>query len=253
MPDEIRQGDAVAAAPSPAAESVAAASTVGAKTVSPAAASAAVPAVLAALRAATGERHERLHQLMPLSAESAGLHDYLAHLRILRAWLAPLEPWLDGHARLAPAYDHGAPEASAAALPPVRRMALIDADLAAAPAAALATLPAGPAPAEPWWPADADAAYRWGARYVIEGSQMGGAVLYNQLHERLAPHPLGFLAAGRHGLSARWKAFVRCLAAEVEAPAAIAAACRGATDAFDHLVGLAARAGLADAARGVPA
>ncbi|WP_246792835.1 biliverdin-producing heme oxygenase [Burkholderia perseverans] len=250
MPDEIRQGGAVAASPSTAAETVAAASAVGATAVSSVAASAAIPAVLAALRAATGEQHERLHQLMPLSADTAGLHDYLAHLRILRAWLAPLEPWLDGPARQAPAHDDGAPEANAAALPPVRRVALIDADLAAAPAAALAALPAGPAPAEPWWPADAGAAYRWGARYVIEGSQMGGAVLYNQLHERLAPHPLGFLAAGRHGLSARWKAFVRCLAAEVEAPAAIAAACRGATDAFDHLVRL---AGLADAARGVPA
>ncbi|MGS1001898.1 biliverdin-producing heme oxygenase [Burkholderia glumae] len=227
MPDEIRQGDAAAASPF----------------------DAAIPAVLVALRAATGERHERLHQLMPLSAEAAGLHDYLAHLRILRAWLAPLESWLDGAASPPPSRD-GSLQASAAGLPPVPRVALIDADLAAAPAAVLAALPPGPAPAAPWWPADADAAYRWGARYVIEGAQMGGAVLYHQLHERLAPHPLGFLAAGRHGLSARWKAFVCCLAAEVQAPAAIAAACRGATDAFDHLVRLAS---LADAERGVPA
>ncbi|MBN3728397.1 biliverdin-producing heme oxygenase, partial [Burkholderia sp. Ac-20379] len=87
--------------------------------------------------------------------------------------------------------------------------------------------------------AGATSAYRWGASYVIEGSQMGGAVLYQRLHERLAPHPLGFLATGRNGLSARWKAFVRGLAADVVAPAQIADACRGASEAFDRLVGLA--------------
>ncbi|MEX3583365.1 MAG: biliverdin-producing heme oxygenase [Burkholderia sp.] len=121
-------------------------------------------------------------------------------------------------------------------MPLVDRIVLIDADLAAAPREAV---PAGPAPLAPWWPADVDRAYRWGASYVIEGSQMGGAVLYRRLHERLAPHSLGFLASGRGGLSARWKAFVRCLAAEVAATDQIDAACRGTADAFDRLVALA--------------
>ncbi len=217
MPEEIRTDDAQAS-PSTAAAAAAAAD---------GPAHGAVPPVLADLREATADRHELLHQLMPLSVESADLRDYLAHLLVLRAWLAPLEPWLA-------ACGDGA-AAHASGLPPVDRGALIDADLAAAPEAAL---PAGAVPANlaPWWPADAGSPYRWGVGYVIEGSQMGGAVLYQRLHERLAPHPLGFLATGRHHLSARWKAFVRGLAAEVTTPAEIAEARRGAVEAFDRLV-----------------
>ncbi|WP_186128754.1 biliverdin-producing heme oxygenase [Burkholderia gladioli] len=217
MLDEIRPADAHEASPS---------TSMAGRAAAPA--TQATPPVLARLREATGEQHELLHGLMPLAAPSPTLSDYLSHLLVLRAWLAPLEPWLaargDGLA------------AHAAAVPPVDRRALIDADLAAAPRDAV---PAGPASLAPWWPADADRAYRWGASYVIEGSQMGGAVLYQQLHERLAPHPLDFLASGRNGLSARWKAFVRCLAAEVIGPDEIDAACRGAVDAFDRLVALA--------------
>ncbi len=220
MPDESRLADAALASQSPAMAGRAAASA--------AVSDSAIPAVLAGLRAATGEQHEQLHHLMPLSTQSADLHDYLAHLLVLRAWLAPLEPWL--------AACGDGPAAHPAALPPVSRVALIDADLAAAPGDAV---PAGPDAVAPWWPAGASSAYRWGVGYVIEGSQMGGAVLYQALHERLAPHPLGFLATGRSGLSARWKAFVRGLAAEVATPAQIADACRGASEAFDRLVGLA--------------
>ncbi|MEX3613792.1 MAG: biliverdin-producing heme oxygenase [Burkholderia gladioli] len=217
MLDEIRLADAAEASPS---------TSMAGRAAAPA--TQAIPPVLARLREATGEQHELLHGLMPLAAPSPTLSDYLSHLLVLRAWLVPLEPWLaacgDGLAT------------HAAAVPPVDRRALIDADLAAAPREAV---PAGPAPLAPWWPADADRAYRWGASYVIEGSQMGGAVLYQRLHERLAPHPLGFLASGRGGLSARWKAFVRSLAAEVVAPDQIDAACRGAAEAFDRLVALA--------------
>ncbi|MEX3526349.1 MAG: biliverdin-producing heme oxygenase [Burkholderia sp.] len=201
MLDEIRLADAAEASPS---------TSMAGRAAAPA--TQAIPPVLARLREATGAQHELLHGLMPLAAPSPTLSDYLSHLLVLRAWLAPLEPWLaacgDGLA------------AQAAVVPPVDRLA----------------------PLAPWWPADAGRAYRWGASYVIEGSQMGGAVLYQRLHERLPPHPLGFLASGRNGRSARWKAFVRCLAAELAAPHEIDAACRGAADAFDRLVVL-ARAG----------
>ncbi|MEX3630491.1 MAG: biliverdin-producing heme oxygenase [Burkholderia sp.] len=220
MLDEIRLADAAEASPSTSRAGRAAAPAIQA-----------TPPVLARLREATGEQHERLRCLMPLAAPSPTLSDYLSHLLVLRAWLSPLEPWLaacgDGLA------------AQAAAVPPVDRLALIDVDLAAAPREARL---AGPAPLAPWWPADAGRAYRWGASYVIEGSQMGGSVLYQRLQERLAPHPLGFLVSGRNGLSMRWKAFVRCLAAELAAPHEIDAACRGAADVFDRL-GVLARAG----------
>jgi heme oxygenase len=57
-------------------------------------------------------------------------------------------------------------------------------------------MPAAPPrmrPPQAAWPLDASPAWRWGVCYVIEGSQLGGAVLYKRLHERLAPHPLRYL------------------------------------------------------------
>ncbi|ACD15696.1 biliverdin-producing heme oxygenase [Paraburkholderia phytofirmans] len=191
----------------------------------------ALPAALVALRAATAERHELLHEIMPLSVDSVALRDYLAHLQILRDWLEPLEAWLgtfsDGpQSPLLPAR--------------INRLALIDADLAHESA-----LPQERAASAAWnahrWQGGASAAYRWGVCYVIEGSQLGGAVLYARLKDRLAPHPLGFLQAGRESLAARWQAFHRAMAAEVAHSTLIDEACRGAADAFDRLIELARR------------
>jgi heme oxygenase len=88
---------------------------------------------------------------------------------MLRAWLAPLQAWLvrfsDG-----PHFDQA------------DRLALLERDLAEQ------DMPAAQAPldAAADWPVDASPAWRWGVCYVIEGSQLGGAVLYQRLHERLA-------------------------------------------------------------------
>jgi heme oxygenase (biliverdin-IX-beta and delta-forming) len=189
-------------------------------------------AVLAALREATSERHELLHEIMPLSVESVALRDYLAHLAILRDWLAPLEPWLQS-------FDDG-PQSPA--LPArINRLALIDADLAHASVRPHDLVhSAEKLPARAWSGAQS-AAYRWGVCYVIEGSQLGGAVLYARLKERLAPHPLGFLDAGRDTLGPRWRAFTHAMAADVNTPVTIDEACRGAADAFDRLIELAQR------------
>jgi heme oxygenase (biliverdin-IX-beta and delta-forming) len=207
--------------------------------------------VLTAVRAATAARHELLHEIMPLSVDSVVLRDYLAHLAILREWLVPLEPWLarfsDGPQ--SPAFDavHLSAQAQAAndgeRAPRIDRLALIDSDLTHEAASAwrdeTGTAPRV-APTHGWSGARS-AAYRWGVCYVIEGSQLGGAVLYARLKDRLAPHPLGYLSAGRASLGPRWQAFTRAMSAEVHSPALIAEACEGAADAFDRLIELAQR------------
>ncbi len=192
--------------------------------------------VIPALRAATTERHELLHRIMPLSLDSAALRDYLLHIALLREWLAPLEAWLGQ-------FSDG-PQ-SAALAPRLNRLALIDADLAHDAArdsmGAREPTDADAASHPQRWHGDASAAYRWGACYVVEGSQLGGAVLYARLKDRFASHPLGFLSAGRESLGPRWQAFVRAMSAEVNTPSAIDDACRGAADAFDRLIELAQR------------
>lgn len=132
---------------------------------------------------------------MPLAAYAPTLDDYRLHLQMIAAWLAPLEHWLTR-------FDDGPQRA----LPFMARMPLIERDLDDASMRveerqAAQWDAAAPAP-------DAvDAAYRWGVCYVIEGSQLGGAVLYGRLRDALAQH-------------------------EIEC------ACEGAKDAFDRLLTL---------------
>lgn len=181
--------------------------------------------VLAALRTATASRHERLDSGLPLSAPLPTLDDYAAHLAMVRDWLAPLERWLAG-------FGDG-PQADPA-LPATARLALIQADLAEPGMPEVA--PLRPAAA---WPADASAAYRWGVAYVIEGSQLGGAVLYGKLIGPLAPHPLRYLRGDEGGPGPRWRAFMQALRARVTSSAEIAEACAGACAAFDAILALA--------------
>jgi len=184
--------------------------------------------VLAALRQATAARHERLDSGLPLSAPDATLADYSAHLQLLRAWLAPLQDWLAG-------FDNGPQGPSG--LPAAPHLALIEADLADPALAGQATPPVA---AHTAWPDGASAAYRWGVAYVVEGSQLGGAVLYKRLAGQLAPHPLRYLrGAGVEGPGPRWRAFMGALRAEVRSEKELAEACAGACDAFDRILGLA--------------
>jgi heme oxygenase len=182
--------------------------------------------VLAALRQATGSRHEQLDSGLPLSSPDATLADYAHHLCLLRDWLTPMESWLRTF--------HDGPQGPAGiALAP--HLPLIEADLAEP------SLPGHPCgvqlPALPW-PGCASAAYRWGVAYVVEGSQLGGAVLYKRLAGQLAPHPLRYLR-GEGGPGPRWRAFMEALRAEVRSEVEVAEACAGACDAFDRILALA--------------
>lgn len=178
--------------------------------------------MLAALRAATAERHAELDAHTPLAAAHADLAAYGAHLRLLEQWLAPVPAWLDS-------FDDGPrlPDYLGAIRADLAHASLAPSSAAAAPAAA-------PAAA---WPAHAGAAYRWGVCYVVEGSQLGGAVLYKRLAPALAPHPLAYLrGAGSPG--PRWQQFLAALRTHVLDADQIGEACRGARDAFDSLIAL---------------
>lgn len=178
---------------------------------------------LGALRLATADRHHALDPASTLAGPAPRIAHYREHLRALRAWLAPLECWLAG-------YDDG-PQGEAAP-PLVLRTPLIDADLA--------LIEPAPAPVLPQfhWPQCASAAYRWGVCYVIEGSQLGGAVLRARLCRLLAPHPLMYLHGDPEGAGPRWRCFTRALREALRTPSELADACKGACDAFDCMLAL---------------
>jgi len=180
-----------------------------------------VPDALAALRTATASRHQELDSGLPIGAIDASLTDYASHLAMLHAWLAPLQDWLAGFGN-GPQFDQAS------------RLALMEQDLAEQ------GMPAAPAAAEPAeaWPLAASPAWRWGVCYVIEGSQLGGAVLYQRLHEQLAPHPLRYLKGSDAGPGPRWRAFMQALREHVRSPEEIAEASAGACAAFDSILAL---------------
>jgi len=162
---------------------------------------------------------------LAIGGAQATLSDYRDHLRMLHAWLTPLEHWLAG-------FSDGpqAPDAP----PMIMRRLLIEADLehpAMAPGLCTET-------GRGRWPSNGSAAYRWGVCYVIEGSQLGGAVLYQRLRATLAPHPLRYLRGDPQGPGPRWRSFVVALRAAVVSQDDIADACTGACDTFDRILAL---------------
>ena len=178
---------------------------------------------LAALRVATATRHEQLDGGLPLALPSAGLPEYAMHLQLLRDWMAPMNAWLAQ-------FDDG-PQGSAG-LPAIDRMSLLEADLIEPGMSLRAPLPVQP------WPDDASAAYRWGVLYVVEGAQLGGAILYQRLHAAMAPHPLRYLRGDPAGPGPRWRAFMLALKEHVTTEEDIADACVGACGAFDRILAL---------------
>jgi heme oxygenase (biliverdin-IX-beta and delta-forming) len=192
--------------------------------------------VLAALRDATASRHALLDQAMPLARTAPTLDDYHEHLCLLRPWLAGIA---NGAAR------HGDGPQDPRLLPPLDRLAPLDADLAdLANLANHADMPRSARVATAASPTmaatelDGSAAWRWGVAYVVEGSQLGGIVLHRRLSASLAPHPLRYLHGDGVPPGPRWQLFLARLRAEVTAPADIAQACAGACAAFDALIAL---------------
>jgi heme oxygenase len=184
--------------------------------------------ILRPLRAASGALHHALDTQLPISRDDASLDDYLAHLRSLRPWLQEIRLAL-----AAPRVD--ALDRIAARV--AERLRALDLDLCDERKAAE---PVPPAFLED---ASRSAAFAWGLAYVVEGSQLGGAMMRRRLGERFAPHPMRyFSAAGPDGVAVQWREFVRQLGEALHDPATVADAQRGAVAAFERLI---ARCGLA--------
>ena len=173
---------------------------------------------LAALREATHALHSRLDGGLPIAQSGTTADDYLQHVAIIGDWLADIDR-LDMSAGAWPA---GWQAAQAG------RQSRISQDLGAPARTGAASpgetgLPAGPLPS----------AFAWGVAYVVEGSQLGGSMLYRRLHERLAPQTLHYLAGD--GTTGRWPRFTAALRSALATPGEIDDACSGARWAFVNL------------------
>lgn len=173
---------------------------------------------VAALRAATHALHEQLDHSLPVARPDAVLADYAAHLTVLRDWQRALAPWL----------SRSIIDATA--------LALLEQDLRDCPAQAhaLACLPV-PDLTALHQADDGREGFCWGIAYVVEGSRLGGQVLYQRLFRQLAPHPLRYLGQrGRTGAS--WPDLLACLRSHLAVKPELQSACNGAVAAFDMLL-----------------
>ena len=171
-----------------------------------------------ALRTATHGLHEQLDHSLPLARDDAVLTDYAAHLTVLRDWQRALAPWL-----------------TRAIMDP-NALTLLEQDLSDCPAHAhvLAALPVLDLTAL-CQVDDGRDGFCWGIAYVVEGSRLGGQVLYRRLSQQLAPHPLRYLSQrGRMGAS--WPDLLACLRTQLEAEPERQSACNGAVAAFELLL-----------------
>ena len=169
-----------------------------------------------ALRHATAHLHAQVDATMPLSGPSPTLADYRAHLLLLADWTTRLRRF-DVDATLLDT------QARTLADDLARCDALLGTASSAAPAAELESV-------------STPDAFGWGIAYVIEGSQLGGQVMYRRLAASLAPHPLTYLKGAGSATGARWTTFLRDLRAHVQTPDDHLAACRGAVEAFELLL-----------------
>jgi len=173
---------------------------------------------VAALRTATHALHEQMDHSLPLSRANAVLADYAAHLTVLRDWQRALAPWL-----------------TRAIIDP-NALALLEQDLSdcSAQAHALLALPVPDLTALRQVDDGRDG-FCWGIVYVVEGSRLGGQVLYRRLSQQLAPHPLRYLGQrGKTGAS--WPDILACLRTQLEARPERQSACNGAVAAFELLL-----------------
>ena len=172
--------------------------------------------ILDALRTATAPLHAEVDQCLPLAQPAPDLAAYRSHLRLLDAWMHRLAAFQPNPAPLE-AY----------------RTAVAD-DLRTCDA--LLSTPADALQNDTTPPQPRSAAFLWGVSYVLEGSRLGGRVLYRRLAEPLAPHPLNYLQGAGEQTGAQWKRFVAKLQAQPFGPDEVRSACEGAVDAFALLL-----------------
>ncbi|MCB0965286.1 MAG: biliverdin-producing heme oxygenase [Ilumatobacter sp.] len=165
------------------------------------------------LRRGVADLHDRVDRLSGFGAPSISSDAY----RSLVAALASVVPAVE-------AAVIGSDDALVADVPPFAPLLLDD-------ARRLGITP------QPWAVTLDDAAQRWGARYVLAGSQLGAVVIARRLRDELPELPRAYFTAAATGAGERWAAFrsdARVAFADDELD--VSAAVDAARDVFERLL-----------------
>ena len=173
---------------------------------------------LAALRAATGSRHDRIDRQLDLSR----MNDPAHYGRVLQVFDAFLPPWEAAVAAALPQCMHGW-------LQQRSRRGYLAADLQA--------LGLAPLPRQITAPPLACAAAAWGSLYVVEGSALGGQVITRTLAAQgwRPDHGAAYFHGWGAATGGMWREFRGLLADQLRRAQDIEAACAAAQATFDAL------------------
>jgi heme oxygenase (biliverdin-IX-beta and delta-forming) len=178
--------------------------------------------VLPVLRNATAQLHMQLDASLPLAAAYPSIEDYSQHLLGFKHWLSDIDRFIAGSSL--PAEEFRAINANA--------MKLLEDDLQGM--GLEVRDPASPTAN----PIKLDAACCLGIEYVVKGSALGTAMLYNKASRMFPVAPMSFMQdAMKHGKD-RWKQFLLKLDSHHWTESELASAQEGAIWAFQRYIKL---------------
>jgi heme oxygenase (biliverdin-IX-beta and delta-forming) len=148
--------------------------------------------VLPLLRNATAQLHKQLDDSLPLASPRPSIEDYSRHLLGFKNWLSDIEKLTNG--------SHSSSEEFAAIN--TTALKLLEHDLQGMNADMLASS------ATMTKPANLSPAYCLGIEYVVKGSALGTAMLYNKVSQLFPSAPIEFMKDSMTHGKERWKKFL---------------------------------------------
>lgn len=178
--------------------------------------------VLPLLRNATAQLHKQLDASLPFAAAQPSIEDYSRHLLGFQHWLADIDTFIAGSSL--PAEEFRAVNGNA--------LKLLEIDLQGMNVEILSPAPRNVSPI------NLNAACCLGIEYVVKGSALGTAMLYNKASQMFPAAPMAFMQDSMMHGKHRWKQFLLKLESHDWTETDLASAQEGSIWAFQRYITL---------------
>lgn len=178
--------------------------------------------VLPLLRKATAELHAKLDNSLPLASAYPSIEDYSQHLLGFKHWLSEIAAFV----------EHSSYSASEFSEINALLLQLLERDLQAMHVKATSPAPGNESAIK------LNAAYCLGIEYVVKGSALGSAMLYNKASQMFPAAPIEFMQDSKNNGKHRWKKFLEKLESFDWTEDDLASAQQGAVWAFKRFIQL---------------
>jgi heme oxygenase (biliverdin-IX-beta and delta-forming) len=178
--------------------------------------------VLPLLRKATAELHAKLDNSLPLASAYPCIEDYSQHLLGFKNWLSEIAAFV----------NHSSFSSSEFSEINTTLLKLLERDLQALNVKVTSPAPSNESSIK------LNAAYCMGIEYVVKGSALGSAMLYNKAAKMFPAAPIEFMQDSKNNGKHRWKEFIEKLEAHDWTEDDLASAQQGSVWAFQRYIKL---------------